>query len=301
MIRYLGNNEIDRIRWDSCIGSCPGVRPYGYSWYLDIMAPGWSALVEGDYESLFPIPGLKKYGIQYISTPIFLQQLGVYSPDMHTPGIIDRFLDLIPKHFRLIDLCVGQEVKHENYKVSVRTNLELDLSYGYDELWDNYLPHGKKNVKTSMRYKQELVDDIKPEEIIGLFRRGTGRKIKEIKYRNYCRLSDLMNYCLSKGIGRIIGVRGKDSKPCFGIFIIETHGWKTMIFMVNTPESRKKMTGYYAVNELIRESAGTSIIFDFTGSSMPSIAFFLESFGSKKVPYYRIYRNTLPRLLRYFK
>ncbi len=301
MIRYLNNNEIDRPRWDSSIENCKGVRPYGYSWYLDLMAPGWSALVEGDYETLFPIPWSKKYGIKYISTPIFLQQMGIYSPNIQTPGVIDRFLDKIPQYYRLIDLCVGQEVKHENYKVSVRTNLELDLSLSYEELLENYLPHGRKNIKTSARHKHELVDNIKPTELIELFRRGTGRKIKEIKDRNYCRLNDLMNYSISKGMGKIIGVKGKDNKPCFGIFIIETSGWKTMIFMVNSPESRKRMTGYYAVNELIRESAGTSTIFDFTGSSMPSIAFFLESFGSKKVPYYRIYRNSLPWPVKYFK
>jgi len=63
---------------------------------------------------------------------------------------------------------------------------------------------------------------------------------------------------------------------------------------VNTPASRKDLTGYYVINEWIKESAGTKTILDFEGSSIPSIAHFFESFGSTNVPYYRIYRNLLP-------
>jgi len=37
MIVYHKNNEIDREQWDNCIRNSPGVSPYAYSWYLDIM------------------------------------------------------------------------------------------------------------------------------------------------------------------------------------------------------------------------------------------------------------------------
>ncbi len=76
---------------------------------------------------------------------------------------------------------------------------------------------------------------------------------------------------------------------------------KTMLFVVNTPESRERRLGYYVVNELIKESASTRTILDFAGSSIPSIASFMESFGSINVPFYRIYRNRLMWPIRMFK
>jgi hypothetical protein len=82
---------------------------------------------------------------------------------------------------------------------------------------------------------------------------------------------------------------------------VEVKGSKTMLFVVNTPQSREKRLGYYAVNELIKESASTKTILDFAGSSIPSIASFMESFGSKNVPFYRIYRNRLVWPIRMFK
>ena len=68
MIVYHKNNEIDREQWDNCIKNSPGVKPYAYSWYLDIMAPGWEALVDDDYDSVFPVPGFSRFGIKYVAT-----------------------------------------------------------------------------------------------------------------------------------------------------------------------------------------------------------------------------------------
>jgi hypothetical protein len=101
--------------------------------------------------------------------------------------------------------------------------------------------------------------------------------------------------------GRIIGVRASKKRLIYGNFLVEIKGSKTMLFVVNTPESRERRTGYYVVDELIKESAGTKTILDFAGSSIPSIAAFMESFGSKNVPFYRIYRNRLPWPIRMFK
>ena len=90
-------------------------------------------------------------------------------------------------------------------------------------------------------------------------------------------------------------------KVLYGMFLIEIKGSKTMLFVVNTPESREKRLGYYVVNELIREFSSTKTILDFAGSSIPSIASFMESFGSRNIPFYRIYRNRLPWPVRMFK
>ncbi|MCD4769555.1 MAG: hypothetical protein K8R35_05250, partial [Bacteroidales bacterium] len=85
MIRYLKNSEIDRKRWDDCIEADSVSLPYGTSWYLDIMAPGWDALIDGDYNFIFPLPNRKKYGLRYIFTPVFLQKLGLFSYDFKSP------------------------------------------------------------------------------------------------------------------------------------------------------------------------------------------------------------------------
>jgi hypothetical protein len=301
MIVWLRHNEIDREQWDNCIKDSPGAKPYGLSWYLDIMCPGWEALVDDEYDSVFPLPCYRKYGLQYIATPVFLQQLGAYSPDKPLQKATNEFVEYMPDFYRLIDLFVGQRIDNDAYKVTLRANYELDLSKSYNKLWDNFSAHCKRNIEKSHRKKPDIIHDVTPAELIDLFILNKGKEVKGIKSRDYQRLGDLMNFCLKNNRGRIIGIRSGKGNLLYGVFLVEITGSKTMLFVVNTPQSREKRLGYYVVNELIRESASTKTILDFAGSSIPSVSAFMESFGSRNVPFYRIYRNRLPWPVRMFK
>ncbi|HBE43625.1 MAG TPA: hypothetical protein DDW27_21005 [Bacteroidales bacterium] len=301
MIIYLRHDEIDREQWDNCVKYSPGSKPYGYSWYLDIMAPGWEALIDDDYDSVFPVPGFKKYGIKYIATPVFLQQLGAYSPDKSPQKAINEFIEYLPDFYWLTDLCTAQRIDNDRYRVTLKANYELDLNSSYDKLWDRFSGHCRRNIEKSVKKKISITGDIKPVELIGLFQDNAGKKIRGIKQRDYHRLNTLMDFCIKNKKGRILGVRASKKKIIYGMFVIEIKGSKTMLFVVNTQESREKRLGYYMVNELIKESAGTRTVLDFAGSSVPSIAAFMESFGSYNVPYYRHYRNMLPWPIRLLK
>jgi hypothetical protein len=65
------------------------------------MSPGWEALIDDDYDSVFPVPARERFGIKYIATPIFLQQLGAFSPDKAAENVINEYLDYMPEFYRL--------------------------------------------------------------------------------------------------------------------------------------------------------------------------------------------------------
>jgi hypothetical protein len=293
MIVYHKNNEIDREQWDGCIRNSPGVKPYAYSWYLDIMAPGWEALVDDDYDSVFPVPCFSRFGINFVVTPQFLQQLGAFSPDKPASKAIIEFLDYMPGFYKFIDLCVGQKINIDGYRVTEKVNFELDLSKSYEKIWENFSPNCKKNIETSAKKKPELVSDITPDEIIDLLISTKEKKIRNFIIRDHQRLKNLMNFCLKNKKGKIIGVRATKKRLLFGIFLIETIGNKTLFLAANTPQSSDRRTDYFVVNEIIKNYSSTRNILDFAGSPVASIASFMESFGCVNVPFYRIFRNRL--------
>lgn len=301
MIVYLKNQEIDREQWDNCIAASPSVKPYAFSWYLDIMAPGWEALIDDDYDSVFPVPGFRRFGIQYISTPIFLQQLGAFSPDNPVDNVIYEFIDYMPEFYKFIDLCIGQKVEYKGFKITDRANYELDLSSPYSMLWSGFSSHCRRNIQTASKRKIELTSEITPEELTNVFIHNKGMELKGIKQRDYNNLISLMNYCIKNNKGRIIGVRSKGHRLISGLFLIEIPGRITTLFVVNAPESREYRVGYYLLNELIRDKAQSDLKLDFAGSSIPSVASYNESFGAVRIPYYRIYRNHLPWPVRMLK
>ena len=62
MIVFRSHSEIDKEKWDACIRESANGIIYGYSWYLDIVSPGWAGLIEDAYTAVFPLTQRKKFG-----------------------------------------------------------------------------------------------------------------------------------------------------------------------------------------------------------------------------------------------
>jgi hypothetical protein len=293
MIIYHKNGEIDREQWDNCIRNSSWFKPYPYSWYLDIMCPGWEALVDDDYDSVFPLPVSGKFGIRFIQTPHFLQQLGAFSPDKPADKAVREFLHYLPDNYRFMDLNIRQKVDINGIKISEKVNFELDLTRSYDSLRENFSSVCLKNIETSEKKGIELVNGISPDELIDLFILNSGKEFPGIKSGTYHRLRSLMNFCIINRKGRIIGVRGGRKKLIFGMFVIEIKGSRTMLLMANTPQSRDKHIDYFAVNELVKSNASTKAILDFAAPGIAEDSSLTESFGAAKTSYYRICFNKL--------
>jgi hypothetical protein len=301
MISYLKNGDIDRVRWDASLKEIPFVKPYALSWYLDIMSPGWEALVDDDYMSVFPLTCRRKYGFSYLATPVFLQQLGLFTADGDRKMIAEEFISFMPEFFRLVDLCIGQEAVVPGYSLTPRYNYELRLTDQYEKAWVGYMSDCRRNINIARRYPQEITADVRPQELISLYRAFTAGKARTISQKSYSRLNTLMQHCITTGTGKIYGVRSPRGKLLWGMFVIDVHDRMTMLFTAGSRKSRELRTSYLVIDHLIRTNSGTGKVIDFAGSSVPSIALFMKSFGGVKTVYWRLYRNTLPWPVRMFK
>jgi len=58
----------------------PGAKPYAIFLVLDIMSPGWQALVDDDYDSVFPVPGYTRLEYNISQPLLFFSSLELYSP-----------------------------------------------------------------------------------------------------------------------------------------------------------------------------------------------------------------------------
>ena len=54
-IRHLRHNKIDYVLWDKCITNAKNCLVYASTWYLDVVSPGWEALVTSDYKYIMPL------------------------------------------------------------------------------------------------------------------------------------------------------------------------------------------------------------------------------------------------------
>jgi hypothetical protein len=296
MIQYLDRDDIDETKWDECLRQSFNGNLYGHSWFLDVVAGEWGALVEDDYQRVFPLPWRKKYGISYIYQPFFTQQLGLYSRSALSAGVVGNFLDAIPRRFGHIEINLNLHNKYENssYRVMSQLNHELDLIHDYPKIAEGYSGNLRRNLKKAENAKMMIQRNPQPESIVTLFRQNRGKDLMHLKDEDYRRLQQVVYKCTYKGIADIRGVYDELNQLIAGAFFIRSHNKSIFLFSGLNQEGRNKAAMPYLIDSYIREQANRNLTFDFDGSNDPNLARFYKSFGSKEIIYQRVVINRLP-------
>ncbi len=296
MIRYLEYKDIDKTRWDDCIKKSFNGNVYAYSWYLDIVAENWDGLIEDDYERVFPLTMGKKFGINYLYQPFFTQQLGVFSKNILTQDVVLQFLEAIPSKFKFVEILLNSynRVASEKFELSPQVNHELDLIKPYDSLVKSFSKNTRRNINKAKNEGLTILDNIKPETLIELFRENRGRNITHLKDNNYKRLHRLMHSGIYKGIAGIYGAFTKENVLCGGVYFIKSNRKAVFLFSGLSDEGKKAGAMPLLINFFIEKNAVSHLTLDFDGSNDPNLARFYKSFGAKQTTYLKLLINNLP-------
>ncbi len=303
MIRYKNHKEIDKQKWDLCIQRSVNGIIYGYSWYLDIVAPGWEALVEEDYESVMPLVCRRKFGMHYLYQPFFTQQLGVFSSNKFTEEKIKEFIASIPSKFSFLEINLNTFNKFSSMDVIIHPNLthELDLIESYEKIRSAYSENLQRNLKRASSFELTIDKQISPKLIINLFRHNKGKQFENIGQSEYTMLNDLIDASLAKGRAQVWGVMTKEKRLCAGAFFLESNGKVIFLFSGSNQIARTNGAIPFLLDRFIHANAQLNLTFDFEGSNDLNLARFYKSFGSKECVYLQVKVNRLPWYARFFK
>lgn len=303
MIRHIKYKNIDKQKWDDCISQSFNGIIYAYSWYLDVVCRKWEALIEDDYESVFPLTVGRKYGFNYLYQPFFTQQLGVFSKDELSSDAVERFLSAIPFKYKFIEINLNTHNKVSSTKHIMKTNLtlELNLIKTYDDHYINYSNNAKRNIKRAIENNLKIVKKIKPEKIIELFRENKGREFADLKDKQYAMLDQLIQLCVHKGKGQVWGAYSRENKLCAGAFFIESNDKVIFLFSGANIDARSNGAMSFLIDQFIKENSEKSLVLDFEGSNDPGLSRFYRSFGSKESVYLKVRKNDLPWFVKWWK
>lgn len=291
MISYLTNEQIDKSHWDDLVAHAVNGNVYAFSWYLDIVHPGWEALVEikdGNYLNIMPITKKKKYLIQYLCQPFFVQQLGVFSRQPVTEEITMAFLKSIPRKYRLVEIRLNENnpLPKDAKGVEWHRNHLLNLNKEYLLLSNEYHENTKRNLKKSLKYGLTLVRDADLEKVIGLFRENRGVSITHWGDEEYARLSRLTAVALASGHAFVYGVKSLENNEIIcGALFMKSHNRLTFLFSGNNAVGKESQAMTFLIDQVIREYAGQPILLDFEGSDDENLARYYHGFGAFPVMY----------------
>jgi len=292
MIRYISHNDIDTERWDGAVASSCYEAPYGYSWYLDLAAENWDALVEEDYRSVMPLPWKKKYMITCLYQPLNTQQLGIFSPVPSSPDLAQAFLEKMPNRFLLADICFNQTNNRisEIIPAEKRANFEICLEKNYQSLCQEYHTNTRRNLakatQAGLRAGQAEVD-----QFLALKATCDPLPARRSKYE---RLHKMLTGLVNSAHGTISAAWAGDTLVA-AVFWLFSNTRIIYLLPVSEKAGREHRAMFLLVDKMIREQSGSKKILDFEGSNIPSIARFFEGFGAVRKDYFRV-TVTGPRL-----
>lgn len=296
MIHFLKHHEIDLKKWDDCIKISPGGTVYAFSWYLNHVASGWDAIIEDDYESVFPLPRKRKFGVYYALQPLWSQQLGLFSRQVVTPGKSFEFLRVAMSRVSYLDMNLNSIQKLpsvHNFSVTENNNLQLPLIQSYTQIRPGYSENLKRNLKKA-EGQLYLTENISHDLIIKMFKENRGKSISKLDNSAYKKLSALLYHSRSIGVAKVLGAADEtNSLLCGAVFLIIKNK-AVMIFSAINEHGRLKAAMPWLIDQFIQNHQQQNIILDFEGSNDPNLARFYSGFGATNVPYLRVRKNNLP-------
>ena len=290
-IKYLNNNEINRLKWDSCIQYSINRTVYACSWYLDIVAENWGALVYGDYELVFPIVWKKFLFFKKVYHPLFCQQLGPFSSSkklLNNEAILLDLLKILDKRYRKFYFSINsysciplKNIIHDN-KLSInlldRVNLELDLSLKYQQLYLNYNTNTKRNLKMGMNY-DFVIQDLKELDLfMGLYKKNIGIK-SNLKFSEYKIIESLIKYSIQRKIGNLVGLYDGLGNLLASAFFLSYFDRNILLFNFSN-KSIKVNAMTILIDQYIFDHSSQNKILDFEGSNMLNLKTFYKGFGA---------------------
>jgi hypothetical protein len=292
VIKYLKHDEINKQKWDQCLLNSCNCLIYAFSYFLDVMAPGWEAIVVNDYEMILPLPVKKKWGIKYFYIPPFTSQLGLFGAD---PSInLNSILYLVESKVKYGDIFFNYANTINAGLVTARTNFVLGLRVGYESIYENYAADLKrilrKNVKNEMVYSRQS----KIEFTVQLYQENYAYRTPHLSRQDYEKFITVCNLLNAKKMCFTRSMCAKDGSVLCSLICLADEKRIYTIINPSTETGRKKEAAIFLFDELIKEFSGMDVVLDFVGSDLNGVQFFLKKYSPINQPVFYYHYNNLP-------
>ncbi|MEM0992991.1 MAG: hypothetical protein AAF847_07370 [Bacteroidota bacterium] len=283
-IRFVAQEDIDRLRWDSCVHYATNGNVFAYSWFLNNVTKDWDALVEGEYESVFPLTwqldGLKR---PILRSPILARELGIYSVHMLSPKRMNAFLANIPAEYKSIQINLNERntfKTDDRYQWVAQKNYQLLLTDVYEVLQHKYEPSLQR---TLIQQQDSLIpiSNIKPERLADFYRQhGKDRHRIEEKFHAIQRIT---YNALHRGTGFATGITDLEGNLLAANFFIYSHGKVLSLLPTESPTGKREYALATLFDRFLQTHAGRPLILDFNTDET-----YAKDLGAKQNVYYEL-------------
>jgi hypothetical protein len=333
-IYYLPYQKIDAESWDKCIDLSVNGCIFGYTWYLNQVSPGWSAVINEDYSAVMPLPVNVKYGTHYILTPYFIHHLGIFSQLPLSNEIVLKFISAIPAEIKYFELYFNKlsiippnifneygsksEVSKHTKKLSsliketslneffdlkpeievsvYRTAFELDLIRNYQYIFTKYSQELKQKLTYCKSLNFNIIGGVHLQELIDLYLKNERYSGLKLSKNKLKKLQSIVSYCINSGAGEITGAYDNENKLCTAALFISSHNKTFMVFNAQNKLSRKNFVLEHLIDSYIRKHSEKNITLCLYNCGKNLINY--DGFGAQRCTYPALMINKFKGLMK---
>lgn len=286
-IQLVKHKDIDKVKWNSCVHYANNGNVFGYKWFLDFVAKDWDGLVEGDYESVFPMVWRKGFfGGKELHQPPLMRELGLYSINALSAKRVEAFLNAIPDEYRHIEIVVNEQInlpqKHD-FDVMELYNHQMLLTEPYENLRANYAENIKEKLQLASENQLITTSNLKPEKVAGFYQKYA--KDRKHLSHNFHALQRIMYNVLHRGWGFASGIESQGGELLAANFFIYSHNKVLSLVPLESPAGADLGALPLLFDMLIRTHAGRPMILDFNTEKHDILA---VNLGARENIYYKI-------------
>jgi len=297
-ISILPAVQIDVSKWNDCIEKNKGLI-YSGTEYLNQLSDQWCGLVMNDYQSVMPLPYRKKWGITYLYTPSFTQQLGLtgnykeneWKAILHAISGFAKYGDYFLNHLNQPNYSQGSFIS--------RNNFIIHLSRSYEEIYTDYSTNFKRILKKAQPFSYQIKESV--VESIQMHQQLIQPQTKKVTNSDY---QDLIALCTKKmKEGKCICRNIMDDQNNIlstAILLKDTYRLYNLLNVTSTV-GKTLFANHFLMNGIIHEFASSGLTLDLEGSEIPGVKEFYEKMGATNQPYYHWHFNQLPFPIRLLK
>ncbi|WP_182042321.1 peptidoglycan bridge formation glycyltransferase FemA/FemB family protein [Moheibacter lacus] len=287
-LQKIKRKNLDLEKYSRALNYSINYRIYAEHWYLDLLTDEqWECWIYGDYEVIMPVPLQFKFGIKFVLQPIYCQQLGVFYREEISDELFREFENKLHK-YRVRAYHFNEE-NTERYQPEgeKRVNYVLDLNRPYDETFQNYSKHRRKDIRKSERLGVIIELAKNKNSFIELFKQYYSHIKRQVSESFLIKYTEVL---MNKNKLVHYDVLNQERELIASQFFLDSGNRRICIGFARNKETENHNASAFVKNHLIEELSGQEFFLDFEGSMILEVAHFMEGFSPEK-RHYTSYTN----------
>ena len=279
-IRLIPYEKIDYKKWDTCINNSSNGLLYAYSWFLDSTCDKWDALVEDDYEAVFPLPLVKKKGRYRISVSRYSLQLGLLATYPVTPEKLQRFIELIPGKYKKYELPLNVQNPSPvgKFQLLDRFVFRKDMIFSIDM----HAHMAKSKLVTDKGESMTVTKGVQLAVIINFILRICKDKVKA---REVLALRKIISFCSRFGFGFSYGVYSSANNLIGLSYLIRFHNRVYLLFATTEDHEYRRKILQTLLDKIYKDFENQDLVLECIAIGDKELQKTLVKNGFKRVHY----------------